>query len=138
MLRGMKALLKFVVSLAANDYAATVTTTAVDNAGYRAMCFLIEVGTFTFTGVNKITVTMEECDTIAGTYTVVSANDIYNPENGTIAKVLDGTEDQNAVHAIHYRGYKQFTRLVLTEAGTVAVPLAVTAVLGLPNAQPPA
>lgn len=135
MLRGLVGNLKFVVSYIAQTFSATATSTAVDLQGYGSALFLLMTGAMTFSGTDKITVTLEESNDNV-TFNVVSANDIYSPESGTVAKVLDGTEDAQTIHKVGYRGYKRYVRLVLTEAGTVSVPLSVVAVLGHPELKP--
>ena len=53
-----------------------------------------------------------------------------------LLRYLDATDDASAVHLIHYRGGKAFTRLNLVETGTVVVPLSVSAILGDLKANP--
>jgi hypothetical protein len=135
----MYADLKAFVAYATQTVSATVSNiTGVDTQDYRALCFLITTAAFSFTGTNKITITLEESNNSdMSSSNVVAAADIWQPENGTIAKVLDATADGAAVHAIHYLGSKRYVRPVLTVGGTVSVALGVTALKGKAQFQPP-
>lgn len=139
MLRSMYADLKAVVASAIATVAASVTNIAgVDTKDFMSLMFLFDVAAFSFTSNNKITITLEESDNSdMSSSNVVAAADIWNPESGTIAKILDATADGAAVHAVHYLGAKRYVRPVLTVAGTVSVALGVIAVKGKSVFQPP-
>lgn len=124
---------------------ATVTASGksdgVDMQDFNSLLFLVSVGTFTFTGTDKLTITVEHADVDTdGSYAACAAADLYDdaetPASG-IAKVLDGTEDQNMVHVVGYRGNKRYVRLNITEGGTVSVILSAVAVRGDSELQPP-
>lgn len=139
MLRSLKDILKFLQVLIDDSFAATAATTGVDLADFNSMSWVVSVGAFVFTGVNKVSITVQHSDTDSG-YVNAGAADIYNAEDGDngIAKILDDTTDQSKVHMVHYRGNKRFARLNLVMAGVVTgVPIDVVAVRGNSELMPP-
>lgn len=132
--------LKVITLLAPVAYTATVKSNGVDVAGFGSMFFNLMVGAMTFSGTDKITVTMQHSDDdVDANYVDVGAGDAYQPEVGNATmKVLDDPADANKSYNFHYLGNKQFARIVLTEAGTVSTIIAIQAIKGHPQQLPPA
>lgn len=137
----MKDKVKVIQVLDPDTVTATGATTGVDTADFGSVMFVVNVGAFaTFTGSNKLSLTVQDSEVDTdGSYANCVDADIYDAEDGAngIAKVLDATDDDDAVHVIHYRGNKRYVRLNIVEAGTVSVILGVTAVCGNPELMPP-
>ncbi len=143
MLRSLMAKLKVIKLLSPIAFSATAKTLGVDTAGFGSMFFSVITGAFTYTGTNKITITMQHSNTdVDGDYVDVKAGEAYNPEGGAALpaqmKVLDDAADANSVFNFHYLGSKQYARLVLTMGGTVTGIVGVNATLGHPQQLPPA
>lgn len=139
MLKSLKDTLKNTQVLKPQTFAATAATTGVDNAVGGSVMFLVNVGTFTFTDSNKLSLTVQDSDVnVDGSYANCVDADIFDAEDGAngIAKVLDSTDDQDLVHAVHYKGNKRYARLNIVEAGTVSVALGVVAIQGHLKANP--
>ena len=137
MLRSLMGKIKIALSLAAQTISATTLTASVDNQGFGSLMFTIAAGAFSYTGSNKVSITVQDSDDNT-TFADVPASSIYKPESGAIAKILDATADGAAVHNVHYLGEKRYVRLNLVVAGTVSAILAVSTVQGNPNLAPPA
>ena len=108
-------------------YTATTTSDLVDTQGFESCVLMVSVGAQTFSATNKITVTVEECDTTAdASFTTVAAADLigsFSVWNGTDA-------DQNEVQKVGYIGSKRYVRVVLTEGGTVSTVVSAYGILG--------
>lgn len=128
--------LKQLVLLAPATWSADSTSSAVDMQSFGSAILNLIVGAFTFTGSNKITVSVEESDD-GTTFTKVADADLQFVESAGVHKVLDGTEDQNLIHPFYYRGVKRYVHLALVEGGTVSVALGVYAVQGDSEMKPP-
>lgn len=132
MKKNLKNNMKVVPVLDANTLSATVATAGVKNDDCEGLAFGVQVGAFAFSGVNKLDLIMQHSDD-GTTYANCAALDIFDPEVGAsaIAKSLDGTEDQNMVHVVSYRGTKPYARLNIVETGTVSVACAAFAIKGV-------
>ena len=140
----LKDILKFIQVLLPQTITADTSTTGVNTADFNALTFLVNVGTFTFTGVNKLDLFIQDSDVdVDGSYALTAdANMLYGPSGVAFeatgkAKILDSTDDQNTVHLLHYRGEKKFARVRMVEGGTVSCIIGVTAVNGHPEFKPP-
>ncbi len=140
MLRSLMAKLKLVTVLSPIAFSATLKSASVDVAGFGSMFFNVIVGAFTFTGVNKVTITMQHSNTdVDADYVDVAAGEAYQPEIAPATmKVLDDAADANKHYNFHYLGSKQYARLVLTMGGTVTAVIGIQAVKGHPQILPPA
>ena len=138
MLRSLMAKLKNKVMLLAQVVAATANSTAVDLADYLSCSILVNVGDFTFTGVNSLSLIVQHSDTdVDDDYEAVGEGDLYAAEDistGTF-KILDLEADKDQEYMIHYLGAKRYVRVRIVEAGTVTAPLSITALLE-PKFQP--
>lgn len=116
-------------------------STGVDTSLGGSLMFLVSVGTFAFSGSNKIDILVQDSDvdTDASYANCVDA-DIHDAEDGAngIAKTLDTTDDDNSTYAVHYRGNKRYARIKLDETGTVDCPFSICAVQSHLRANPPA
>lgn len=133
----LKAKLDPVLLLAPIAVSASGTSDMVDVQGANSVEFDVAAGDFAFDGSNKLDLLLGESDD-GTTFTVVAGADMIEPENGTLAKSLDSTADKNAIHRIHYKGYKRYVQVQIVETGTVSVPLSIVAVKGHLEAMPPA
>lgn len=117
-----------VVVAAAATTAATVTSDAVDMAGWESLEFYVEVVTWTG-GV--YTFSMTECDTLGGTYTAVAAGDIATTAawDGTLKT---GVAAKSVLRA-EYRGTKEFVKCVGTGTATPSANFGVLALQGFPR-----
>lgn len=120
---------------------ATGNATGVDNADFNSLMFVVNVGTFAFTGSNYLDVIVQDSDVDTdGSYAAIGSDDIHEtmetPASG-IYKVLDSTDDDEQMYTINYRGTKRFARVRLVESGTVTAPISITAVQGHSELQPP-
>lgn len=112
---------------------ATGNSSSVDVKDLMSLTFLVNVGAFSFDGSNNLTLKVEESDDNSTWSEATVANGgLYEA-----APVFDAGGDASKSHAIEYRGTKRYARLAWTEAGTVSVPMSVTAI-GLSKVQPPA
>jgi hypothetical protein len=138
MLRSLKDKLKFNQVLIDDAFDATAATSSVDLADFNSLSFLVSVGTFAFTGTDKLSLVVQHSDDDAAWANATDA-DIFDAEDGDngVAKILDAGTDDESVHAVHYRGNKRYARLNIVEAGTVSVVLDVVAVRGHSELMPP-
>lgn len=120
MLRGLAQKIKNYMLLAAQSVTADVASASVDLANLRSFGFLVSVGTFSFTGSNKIGLEIYESDDNS-TFTIASAADHV----GGVIKELSAATDDETVHLVEYRGTKRYIKLNLNVSGTVAAPIAV-------------
>lgn len=138
MKKNLKVNLSGIKVLAPQTLTATAATDGVSTADCEAVTFVVQCGAMAFSGTDKLSLNVQHSDTDVGsTYVACTALDIFDPEDGAngTAKVLDGTEDQNTVHLVSYRGTKAFVRLNIVEGGTVSVPLSAMAIRGALKAQ---
>lgn len=127
-------------------------TAAIDTKGARGNALLIALGAFAVSGVNNITISLEESDTGAfageenavanggngGVETCVmigrtNGEDVFRGANGIPADsvLIDGTTDANGagdkvagdVYVLEYLGTKNYFRGVVTIGGTVNIPV---------------
>lgn len=123
--------------------AATVSTTAMDTTLARGNALMLSLGTFAFTGVNFLTLTLEDSDDNSSFDPVVNGanlgqevnvrwgdegNNVILDASTTPATnalldtlVLDEAGDDDNNYVAEYLGRRQFVRMVLTESGTVVV-----------------
>ena len=120
--------------LAPIAYTATATSGILDTQGYESVAMAVSVGAFTFTGTNKITVTMEESNTTAtGDFTTVASAQLIGAYT-----VLDAAADAGTTQKVGYTGNKRYLRVVLTEAGTVSTVVSVQGIVSNARIQPAA
>lgn len=133
---------KVMSALDAVSFTATTNGIIIDTQGFESLMFTINVGDFaTFTGTNKITVSVEEGDDSGLSDAAAIASGDYllaqNEAGSTWDKIMDGaTDDEQAYKLGIAINTKRYKRLVFTEGGTVVVPLSATAVLGDPRHAP--
>ena len=137
--KSLKDTLKISECLNAIAISATGSATGVDTAFGESLMFLVNAGEFDFSGSNSLDLVVQHADVDTdGSYADCVDADIFDAEDGAngIAKVLDSTDDKNAIHIIHYRGTKRYVRVRYEETGTVSVPLSIVAVQGHLKANP--
>lgn len=120
MLRNLAQKIKSLMLLAAQSVTADINSASADLANFRNFAFLVSAGNFTFTGVNKIALKLQESDDNS-TFTDC---DLTAYAGGAI-KELAAVADANTVHVVEYKGHKKYVRLALDVSGTVAAPIAV-------------
>lgn len=131
MLRNLAQKIKALQLVAAQAISADTISTSVDLHAFRSFAFLVSVGTFAFTGSNKIGLKMQESDDNS-TFTDVALTDYYG---GAIKELSSGADD-DSVHVVQYKGNKKYVRLVLDVSGTVSAPIAVVGLSADPEFQP--
>lgn len=128
MLRGLKDRILTSLVLAPNTLSASILTAASSMAGKRNFAYEVAVGSFAFTGVNFLTLTIQHSDTVGGTY-------VDDPESTPLV-LNDQASQENKVHIIEYKGIKAFTKLNIVESGTVSAPIAVLGLTTEPEKMP--
>jgi hypothetical protein len=120
MLRNLAQKIKSLMLLAAQSVTADINSASADLQKYRSFAFLVSVGTFAFSGVNKIALKMQESDD--NTTFTDCALEAYS---GGAIKELAAATDDDTVHVVEYKGHKRYVRMTLDVSGTVAAPIAV-------------
>jgi hypothetical protein len=128
MLRGLKDRILTSLVLAPQTLSAAVLSVASSMAGKRNFAYQVAVGSFAFTGVNYLTLTIMECDTVGGTY-------VADPDSAVLV-LNDQATQESKVHIMEYKGTKAFTKLDIAEAGTVAAPISVVGLCTEPEKMP--
>ncbi len=135
---------KVVQALKGATIAATTNGLVVDMQGYESLMFTINVGTpaAAFDGTNKLTFKVQEGDDsgLSDAADIPAGDYIASRQEGTTwDRILDATADKDKSYQIGVKkSLKRRRRIVVTEAGTVSVILAVDAVLGSPRHAPAA
>lgn len=118
---------------AAQLHCAVVTATAsskyADTRGFDAFTLLVDVGELGSDGSNTLQIKLQHADDTpgtAGSYTDVPAAD------SNLASVTIGATGENAAYLLSYRGSKRYVRVLMTEAGTISGPVAITALGSYP------
>ena len=125
-----------VVGFDAEALAADNTPVAIDLQGYGTALVLLEVGVggITFSGTNKVEFVLTHCDTVGGTYTNVTDDDVLGVTDvtGGIIHSLEAAHAAATVTQVGYRGGKRFLKLLADFSGThgTATPMAGTIVKG--------
>lgn len=123
--------------LAPAVYAATQTPAGADSSGFDAIGVLASIGAagITLSGVNSITLQLQESDTLGSGYTNVANTDVVQP---TSSMLLDDNTKANLNYRFDYIGFKRFIRLLVTFAGThgTGTPIAINVLEGYPTIAP--
>lgn len=120
MLRGLVNKIKALMLLEAQSISADTNSTAVDLSPYRSFAFLVSVGTFTFSGTNKVALKMVESDD-----NITFTDCALSCYVGGAIKELITAGDGETMHVVEYKGNKRYAKLFLDVSGTVAAPMAV-------------
>jgi hypothetical protein len=120
MLRNLAQKTKSLMLLAAQSVTADINSASADLQMFRSFAFLVSVGTFTFTGTNKVALKIQESDDNV-TFTDAPNSAYYE---GAVTE-LDTAGEASKVHVIQYRGEKRYVRMALDVSGTVAAPMAI-------------
>ena len=132
---------KQISALDAATIAATTNGLVVDTQGFESLTFLLNIGAFTFSGINNLTIKVQEGDQSDGSDMADIASgdylDGYNEAGAIWDKLLNAAGEDGQAYRIGVRmSQKRYRRLVITEAGTVSVIMSATAVLGHPHHAP--
>lgn len=119
--------------VAAQTVTADLNSASVDCKDINSLAFLVAVGAFAFSGVNKIGLKLQHSD---DDVTFVDVTETYEG-TAPLVKELAAAADQSKSHLVEYRGGKQYARLVLDVSGTVSAPIAVVAMSIHPELKPP-
>lgn len=122
--------------LAPQTFAATAATSSVDTKDINSLGFLLAVGSFAFTGVNFLTVNVQESDDDS-VWSDVGAEGLYEGTAPAVLVLNDQASQESKSHLVEYRGGKKYARLNIVESGTVSVPLSVVAISNKPELMPP-
>jgi hypothetical protein len=134
--------IKAISALDAVALSATTNGIVIDTQGYESLAFTINVGDFaTFDGTNNLTITVQEGDASnlsdAANIATTDYLDARNEAGAAWDRLLNGsTEDEQAYIIGVAVNTKRYKRIVVTEAGTVSVPISATAILGHPRHAP--
>ena len=115
---------------------ATATYTDIDLLGFNSACLLVHVGLDAGSGLsgsNKLVgVLYDSAD--GTTYAVVETADMLDltVTSGTIL-TIDAVGEDNTLYKFGYVGGKRYLQLILTETGTVSVPIGIIIVKGNPE-----
>jgi len=118
------------VTVSNND---NTTGAIIDRNGYESLTYVIHTATLADSDVT-LTPTIQECaiDNCDDVSTVVAGQLI-----GTVAGATFAAADDNTVKTIGYKGYKRYSRIVITPANNSGAALfGVTAILGHPKYRP--
>jgi hypothetical protein len=140
MLRSLYPKIKAVPLLIDDSFDASANSVALDTSHFGSLMFVLTVGAFAFTGVNKITAVIEESDdnvTFLPATTGGALNNLgVQVDNGVIGSFEATVATLSSISG-HYLGYKKYARLALTEGGTVTgVAVSVLAIEGNLEAMP--
>lgn len=133
---------KVVQTLDPVNVTATTNCAGADRQGFESVDHVINVGESgdTLNGTNYWTLIIEESDDNSTFTAVTAAADVLVGSNsrvsapngsGVFATIDDAAED-DAVYRIGYRGGKRYSRVTITENGTLntGTPMAASAILG--------
>lgn len=115
---------------------ADINSSSVDLKDLNSLGFVVAVGAFAFTNVNRIDIKLEHSDDDS-VWADVEQEHIYADTVAPIVKSLVAATDQSKTHLVEYRGGKRYVRLVLDVGGTVSVPASVVAISLDPEKMPP-
>jgi hypothetical protein len=114
---------------------------AIDTKGYDALEFVINHGTAGATG-DTTSVVVYECDTVSGSYTSVSNDDLLGTEASAGLPIGAGGRTsgstQNVSTKIGYKGRKRFVKIRLYGTGHATGIVSATAVLSKASREPTA
>ena len=131
MLRNIKAIVKRVQSLCA-ALTTTATGVALNTAEFVSVAFNFNIGTQALTGVNFLTLQLEDSDDgVTYALCTVANGGLYSAD-----PVLNATGMDAQTYMVEYRGNKKFVRPKILVAGTISTTAAITA-MGLPKHMPP-
>ena len=106
------------------------TSSAIDLQGFKSVAIAVMSGVFDLDGTNYIEILIQESADNT-TYTTVAAADLEGDgTGGSPHYVLDAAAtDANEIYTFHYKGAKRYCRSLLTEGGTVSIPMSVECTL---------
>lgn len=116
--------------LAPVTVSATGQSAAIDMQGHRWAELIFSVGDFTFTGTNKITLSIQEAD--ESDFSDAAAPSDYDAPGATsgVVATLDASAEKEKSYRVGYIGTKRYARLVYTIGGTVSCPCSAIGVAG--------
>ena len=113
----------------AADYTANANSNLLNRTGFESCEILVAVGALQgVDGSNYLVISLQECDTTAGTsFTNVATTDLL----GAFTKI-DATSEDSIIQRVGYLGNKKYLRVVLTETGSITTGsiIGVYAILG--------
>lgn len=121
--------------LAAAAVSADTNTASVDVDDFNSLAFCVCVGTFAFTGVNKIDIKLQHSDDNSA-WSDVGSDNVYEGTAPIVLSLDSGAKDDMS-HLVEYRSGKRYVRAVLDVSGTVSAPIAVVAISHKPELMPP-
>lgn len=136
MLRNYSSKIKVTQVLEPQAITADTASASIDCEAFGSAGFLVNVGTFTFTGTNKIALELLVSDDNSSFVNAAEA-DLYVSETAPASKILDTAGEGAACHFVEYRGNHRYVKLNLNVSGTVNVIVGVAALQGYPELMPP-
>ena len=111
----LKARLSFAQAIPVALYATgtTTTTTGIDLAGFESACVVAQYGA---NGSGDATITVTECDTVAGSYTTVAAANL----SGAFTAAYDTANTEEVVGLIRTQQFIKISAVQASVSGTTA------------------
>ncbi len=122
-------------------YTGTQTSSAADVNGATYAGFYIVYGATgdTLSASVSFECKLTESSDLAGTYTDVSATDIYSTQATVVNNfgLIDANSEDSETYGIGYNGSKRFVKVEATVTGTHSngIPFGIVAALGFPRTQ---
>lgn len=141
-MQNLMQVIKQISGLDAVVLSATTNGIVIDTAGYESLVFTLNVGDFaTFDGTNNLAIKVQEGEqaNLSDAADIVAADyvDARNEAGAAWDRLLNGAAEDEQAYMIGVAvNTKRYKRIVITEAGTVSVPISVTAILGHPRHAP--
>lgn len=134
--------IKAISALDAVSLTATTNGIVIDTAGYESLAFTLNVGDFiTFDGTNNLAIKVQEGEqaNLSDAADIAAADylDARNEAGVVWDRLLNAAAEDEQAYLIGVAvNTKRYKRIVITEAGIVAVPISATAILGHPRHAP--
>lgn len=106
--------------------------TGVDVSGAESVEIVFHVGIegVTLSTTDKITLELEESDTLGSGYTDVAAADMIGEESAGVVKTIDAGAEAPGLYRVGYLGTKKYVRPVFNFGGThTAAPTPISALV---------
>ncbi len=118
---------------------ATQTITDIDLAGWNSAELIIAAGVDAGSGLSsshKLVFTLYDSPD-GTTYSVVETADMLGVTvSSGVILTIDATDEDATVYHFGYVGGQRYLQLVITETGTVSMPMAITLIKGHPQDSP--
>ena len=114
---------------------ATATYDDIDLAGFNSALLVLNCGLDAGTGLSashKLVFVLNHSDD-GTTYTAVETKDMLDlTVTAGVVLTIDAVGEDNSIYKLGYVGGKRYLQLVMTETGTVSMPLSIECIKGNP------